>query len=391
MLSNKRAADEDWPSGDPVRRALDDLNAAARAARAALAAASEAPLPLDGCYRELMRQNLASVTTLLDIRAAAAPVPPPKTKTKLPQLPSDCVRIIMELALGQRTEATFGPGGIVNRTHVLYGLFDQERATSTSIGTLRRVCRRWAEIGAPLVRAMRITAANIRYMPQPKEVAEKFHNVQAVSLSQPAYGVDKARKFCAALAPLLDAQWRDTHKITCRVVRVPWIEDFKERMAASVIRTIPCSRDGDVVRHYLCRVETLQSLFYANVWRFDSQQIAAVMMGHFIAMTPVESINNRRVRVQLFLDRVLQKSLYAALLNMPRALRDAIELHLIILVPYPHDLLPLQAFFLAPIVVHCLPKARKRFSAFEPHVYGDGTLYQKLATTQGILEPLIRA
>lgn len=77
----------------------------------------------------------------------------------IPSLNNDCIRAIMELALGQRTLATYGADGrTVVESRDYYGerLTPRREKAGVSIHTLRRVCRKWERIASSLVRTAKV-------------------------------------------------------------------------------------------------------------------------------------------------------------------------------------------------------------------------------------------
>lgn len=78
-------------------------------------------------------------------------------RPEMPHLNDDCIRVVMELALGQRTLATYGADGhTVVEARDYYGspYWPATHFWHGSIHTFRLVCRSWNRIASPLVRVV---------------------------------------------------------------------------------------------------------------------------------------------------------------------------------------------------------------------------------------------
>lgn len=208
-VAKKRAADSDWQTGDRVRAALVAATQAVEHALLMLRDRPDASVALAGEFR---RQIVDKSTAL------AQSVTRVGTDYDLPALPNDVWRIIMELALGQRTCATFGAGGRINEARDYYGNVTQ--TGFASIHTLRLVSRAWNRMASQLVRSLFLENGHSKRIRHPLSMADTFPNVSMIRFHAPENNTEY-RRHVEQLRARLHKQWSERHPDSCREIIVP--------------------------------------------------------------------------------------------------------------------------------------------------------------------------
>lgn len=197
--AKKRAVDSDWKTSDRVRAALVEATQAMDRALLVLRDRPDASVALAGDFRS---QIVASSAAL------AQSVTRVGTDYNLPALPNDCWRIIMELALGQRTCATFGAGGRVNEARDYYGNITQ--SGFASIRPLRLVSRAWNRMASQLVRSLFLENGHSKTIRHPLSMADTFPNVARIRFRAPEIHAEYGRHV-EQLRQRLHARWIERH------------------------------------------------------------------------------------------------------------------------------------------------------------------------------------
>lgn len=361
--SKKRAADSDWKTSDRVRAALVSVNTAVEQALRVLHSLPDASVPLAGDFRS---QIVASSSALAQSVARVG------TDYNLPPLPTDCWRIIMEFALGQRTCATFGPSGCVNEARDYYGNITQ--SGFASIHPMRLVSRAWNRIASQLVRSLYLDNGLSKKIRHPLSIADTFPNVTRIRYRALA-NADQYAVFVGKLRNTLKKQWEVQHPGSLRTI-VTSAHTFGGFVGGAFESRVFTTRGNQDECHAFASNHPIKhTLCHAEAWCVCD----AAVLDNLLDNTKKSGLTlGRRIPVVV---RELFESETMCISDWESNYHDItamIHLH-IISHQEPVDLVMdylIKCF--ASVTVHTSEKQIPAWAKYQPNVYADAHHYQKL-------------
>lgn len=320
---------------------------------------------------------------------------PNAPKNDVPQLNDDCIRLLLELALGQRTRATYGADGRVVESRDYYGspYWPATHFWHGSIHTFRRVCRQWNKIASSLVRVVIIreemSPASIMYLPT------LFPNASTIDWSRNTSFPDRA-----SINRGFDAH---RHIIMPKCPSCTFDVYTDNSNPRDIVRNI-LARNNTIVRNIHAKYGLTQGLCSEfHVYRFRSWQYfyptlnltesTNLVAGTIVTVFVEEGDPTQHYDTCKIISR-LTESLVRA---QAAGILQHIQLHLMIDSCDRADfILDAQAFFPRKFVIHTSFKASRRSgspfhkrSSFAPNVFFDAHMYRALWASQGLIEPLV--
>lgn len=361
MPPKKRAVDSDWKTSDRVRAALVTVNTAVEQALRVLRSLPDASVPLAGDFRS---QIVASSSALAQSVARVG------TDYDLPPLPIDCWHIIMELALGQRTCATFGLGGRVNEARDYYGNITQ--SGFASIHPMRLVSRAWNRIASQLVRSLYLDNGLSKKIRHPLSIADTFPNVTRIRYHSPE-NADQYADFVGKLRDTLEKRWKVQHPGSMRTIATPTHNTCVP--TDGYVRVFTTRSDRDEFHIFAGNCLVLHTLCHVDACCISNATVLDKLLYNTKKSSPTLK---RRIPVvvrELFEHQTMCIADWES--NYPD-ITAMIHLH-IVTHQEPVDLVMdylIKCF--ASVTVHTSEKQIPAWAKYQPNVYADAHHYQKL-------------
>lgn len=232
-VARKRPAADIWKASDRVRAALVTANQSMEQALALMHSMGDMTIPLTPVFRQLVAANAS---------AFAANMSRTTVDYEMPTLPMDCWRIIMELAVGHRTLATFGPGGTVNEACDYYG--SPFHGDYASLHSLRLVSRAWNATASTLVRGIVLDNKDSKKVRHPLSIAQTFPSV--IRIKYKARACAGYKEYISTLVATLKVQWNKRYPGSTRTIVVQGTYHFLNDLAYTVRMQ---ARNGNISRH----------------------------------------------------------------------------------------------------------------------------------------------
>lgn len=369
--TKKRAADSDWKTSDRVRAALVEATQAIDRALLVLRDRPDASVALAGDFRS---QIVASSAAL------AQSVTRVGTDYNLPALPNDCWRIIMELALGQRTCATFGAGGRVNEARDYYGNITQ--SGFVSIRPLRLVSRAWNRMASQLVRSLYLDNGASKKVRHQLSIADTFPNVARICYYASEIWEQYA-EFAEKLRCKLQDRWEARHPGSLRTVVITPAQTFTNTLFD--LRVF-ATRNNQEERHVFvgnCQIQ--HTLHYADVWCIRSAfALDGLMRNTSKSNRPLEKCIHVVMR-ELF---EYETMCVAEWESNFKDITTMIHLHIVVRKEPVNLVLDYLIKCFASVTIHISAQQSLLFANYHTHTRADAHHYEKIWTI-GAAVPVI--
>lgn len=309
----------------------------------------------------------------------------------IPQLNDDCIRLLLELALGQRTLATYGADGRVIESRNYYGSphwMEPDDRPSGSIHTFRQVCRKWERIASLLVRTARVSDND-----NPDEILsipKLFPNATTLNRTYKWNWEPEIDRVCKQLC---------ANQLDTSTIFLPTVNGYRPPHERRIR-----ARDGTIVNHMF--IEYIQYNEFRNAahayvfqaaWAMIIPSLKSIVLDDSNAVIPIY-IDDVTVVTELDLFRAAQHPTNTpwvglGIADVPEKIRNRVQLHVIIDSDHCREFIHgIQAWFAHPIVVHTVPSFSGYTNSTEegfPVLFRDGLLYRELWRTRGLAAPLL--
>lgn len=376
----KRAADGNWTRSERVRRALERANQAICVANELIRGATPGSLtirrsmvlgkePID----EFAERTPALLASLQYAARPPEPAPSPTPSTAVLDLPDDCLRIVLELALSQRTMSVYRADGTVSEPRDYY---DVEWLDSCSIHTMRRVSKQWNRVASSLVRTIRTHDYWFKSMPPPGALLALFPNATAVSCNP-----HSSTSMAAADALVRDMKqcWNTRYGSAAvhitSIVRAQNEGNISSFMFQRRIRR----RDGTFVTH---RIGPVDSLSRADVFRLNVNNFINALESY----APIEPPPHK---IRVYLDGLnrVNDLLMDRIGKVSKDIRMLFDIHLMLYDGDSRGVLSFVALF-GKATVHMNASSRNEYFDGYCDTFYDLDAYDALAQSY-IIEPLV--
>lgn len=292
----KRAADGNWTRSERVRRALERANEAIRVANGLIDGAAPGSLSIHRSLAigpEPVEEFVESAPALLASLQYAVRTTKPATSAPsgaaVLALPDDCLRIVLELALSQRTMSVYRADGSVSEPRDYY---DVAWLDSCSIHTMRCVSKQWNRVASSLVRTIRIRGHLFKNVLPSWDVTGLFPNATAISYNPHApVSVQAAEETSRIMKRRWDMRYGGIPDHITLVAKPEHNNNGYRRLFHRVIRR----RDGTFVTH---QIGAVASLSHADVFRLNVQ-LFAILLAQYVPPT-----EPRQSKIRVYLDDV---------------------------------------------------------------------------------------
>jgi len=372
---------------------MDNVNDALRTANALMASLPAASIHIDGCHRELTKSNMSVFLSSLSRISAPQRAIPKQTGDMTVALPDDCVRIIMEFAVGRRLMATFGAGGRVNEARTYYGNHDKNGYLS--IHMMRLVSRKWNRIASKLVSILRFKITHLRIRFDHAYMANLFPNVTYIKL--PITEKDM-RTFIADLNAIKSLLVKNRPTINgpysvfmhgehgaLRSAPHAWTRRFYQP-SGEYIRHLYVR---DFAREFQCQEMPSLPARPSDVWHFAKLSVFIQFMK---SLKPTAEMQINPITVQITTGCTLpptSQSLKENLETLELEVRNAVQIHVIEHEMQLYTYQQLQMLFPRRFIYHVTAAHWKRWTNISRLVYPDAPAYTKLLANRSMLEPIV--
>lgn len=320
------------------------------------------------------RKRAASAKWKAGDRARAALGETSPTNVNLPPLPLDCWRIIMELALGQRTLAKFGPSGAVVSARDYYG--NVACGDFASIRVLRLVSRAWNAAASQLVRAIRLGPRPMKEIHDFSPIADLFPNAARIFYHYRRVQDEQPMK---ELGERLVAHWKLRHPESLRTVPITTIPDeFTEGIIER--RVFHTRNDGTETHGFIHIMETSAVLSDADAWCIFNMDEMCDMLCRTIEANP-EYRPPKRIPIYIRCvrdDRPYSNTICSEQLPALAALTAHIDLHIFTYYKLNDSTIQTLRQHFPGVIIHACRETISSFAIYQPNVRADADEYQKL-------------